>query len=229
MFAEDDLLPISALQHLAFCPRQCALIHVERLWDENRFTAEGHLLHQRVHEEGRELRTDVLSAKALSLRSLRLGLIGQADVVEFHRYHEGDPQGIELLGRPGLWCPFPIEYKRGRPKSNDIDEVQLCCQAMCLEEMLTATISAGALFYGKDRRRSDVAFTDQLRTRTKDLARELHRLVSSEVLPKATYDRKCRSCSLIDQCLPRVSTGRKKVNLYLSKVFAPPAERGDDS
>ena len=135
MYSEDDLLPLSALQHLLFCERQCALIHVEQTWVENRFTAEGRIMHERVHEADRESRRDVRLEYSMPMRSLQLGVVGKADVVEFHRDTE-DPED--------LWRPFPVEYKRGKPKKGNYDKVQLCAQALCLEEMLNIEVSAGA-------------------------------------------------------------------------------------
>ena len=138
MYTEDDLLPISGLQHLLFCERQCALIHLEQVWAENRLTVEGKNMHDRVHEREAESRPGIRIVRALRLRSLRLGLTGMADVVEFHLDSGVRSQGL----------PFPVEYKRGKPKADYSDSVQLCAQAICLEEMLSCTIPAGALFYG---------------------------------------------------------------------------------
>ena len=160
MYEEDELLPLSALQHLIFCERQCALIHVEQAWADNRFTVEGEHLHDRVHDAGGESRGDIRIARGLALRSLRLGLSGIADVVEFHRVTEA---GILLPRVPGCWKPFPVEYKRGRPKRDRCDEVQVCAQAICLEEMLAAYVPNGALFYGATRHRFDVAFDQEIR------------------------------------------------------------------
>lgn len=229
MYEEDDLLPISAIQHLAFCPRQCALIHLERAWEESQLTAEGRLLHERAHEQGRELRERVLAVRGLRLRSLGLGLIGQADVVEFHRCSEDDLAGVPLPGRGGLWRPFPVEYKRGRPKPDDIDEVQLCCQALCLEEMLAVSVPAGAIFYGTERRRTGVEFAAHLRARTRDLAVELHRLMQSRATPEARYSAKCESCSLIGHCLPRTVSRRKSVAQYMAAAFTAGDVGGDDA
>ena len=160
MFAEADLLPVSALQHLLFCERRCALIHLEQLWAENVLTVEGKHLHEKAHDpDAAEKRGDVYIARSLALRSLRIGLAGQADVVEFER----DESGVVLPFKAGKWRPFPVEYKRGKPKRNHCDEVQLCAQALCLEEMLGANIPAGALFYGEPRRRVDVSFDPLLR------------------------------------------------------------------
>src|SRR5438876_1939248 len=151
MFAESDLIPISALQHFVVCPRQCALIHLESVWIENERTAEGRVEHERVDRGGAETRVAVRRAYGVPLRSLRLGLAGRADVVEFHAMPGGGPEQ-----------PFPIEHKRGRPKAGDEDRVQLCAQALCLEEMLRVSVPAGALFYGRTRRRAEVIFDEAL-------------------------------------------------------------------
>jgi CRISPR-associated exonuclease Cas4 len=202
-FAEDELLPISALQHLLFCERQCALIHVERLWAENSLTVEGRHLHERVDEEPGESRGDLRITRGLLVRNLRLGLTGRADVVELHRLPEdAAPDGAMLPGLPGRWQPFPVEYKRGRPKQHRADEVQLCAQALCLEEMLGARVSAGALFYGQTRRRCDIPFDPDLRALTEAAALRLHRLVGSGVTPPPVREPKCDQCSLLAICMP---------------------------
>ena len=189
MYQEDDLLPLSALQHLAFCPRQCALIHVEQLWMENRQTAEGRVLHDRVHRGGGERRGVVRIDYAVRLRSFHLGLTGIADVVEFYR------NGEEVL-------PYPVEHKRGMPKPGNCDRVQLCAQATALEEMLDLSIPEGAIFYGKKRRRELVVFDKSLRLETESLAEELHRLIASGKTPGAEYSPRCDLCSMIDLCKP---------------------------
>lgn len=187
---EDDLLPLSALQHLLFCERQCALIHLEQIWVDNRLTVEGTHLHEQADSGLQESRGDLRITRALPLRSLRLGLSGRSDVVEFHRIEEGS------------WRPFPIEYKRGRPKSHRADEVQLCAQALCLEEMLEVPVPAGALFYGQTRHRLDVPFDAELRRVTEEAAARLHRLVASGITPKAAREPKCDQCSLLEVCMP---------------------------
>ncbi len=191
MYSEDDLIPLSALQHILFCERQCALIHIEQIWIENLFTAEGRIMHERVHEADRQSRGKVRVEYSMWLRSLRLGLIGKADVVEFHRK--------PALQKAGLaeWIPFPVEYKRGKPKKDNCDKVQLCAQALCLEEMLDVEVPCGALFYGKKRRRTDVTFDEALRRQTEDTAMRLHELITSGRTPKPVYMKKCDSCSLI--------------------------------
>lgn len=221
---EDQLLPLSALQHLLFCERQCALIHIEQMWDENRFTAEGRILHERVHAGGDESRRDVRIARGLRLRSLRLGLVGQADVVEFHRAagaKENSSGVVRLTGAQGWWRPFPVEYKRGRPKVHDADRVQLCAQANCLEEMLDTTIQTGALFYGEPRRREDVDFSPELRTLTVKTAERLHLLLQTGRTPPGVSDRRCRLCSLAELCHPGIVGPGKSVARYLGQMLKP--------
>jgi CRISPR-associated exonuclease Cas4 len=222
---EDELLPISGLQHLHFCRRQWGLIHLEQQWQENRLTAEGRLLHERVHDTRTESRVDVLVARGLHLHSFRLGLTGQADVVEFHRVEERGANAVSLPGRQGRWRPFPIEYKRGRPKADACDEVQLCAQAICLEEALGTSIPEGALFYEQKRRRTDVRFDDELRARTEALALRMHELYSAGVTPSASYEKKCDRCSLYDRCLPRAISKRKTVAQYLASALREDGEK----
>lgn len=205
-YTEEDLIMISALQHIAFCPRQCALIHIEQLWDENRMTAEGHIMHERVHEQDHESRGNVRIEYGLPLRSLRLGLIGKADVVEFHR-----------LGKD-TWLPFPVEYKRGKPKPDDCDLIQLCAQAICLEEMLSVSVSKGAIFYGRTRRRLDVSFGNDLRRITEETAARAHRLIASGVTPPPVYEKRCERCSLIGECLPKAIGKKSSVKRYLAQM-----------
>ncbi len=221
MFTEDDLRPLSALQHLVFCERQCALIHIEQIWLENRFTAEGKLLHERADAAGHESRVDLRVARAVALRSLRLGLSGRADVVEFQRA-EGDQQGVRLPGAAGRWRPFPVEYKRGKPKKHRADEVQLCAQALCLEEMLSMPVGEGALYYGRKRRRQAVAFDVGLRELTERMARRLHELLASGRTPEPVNDRRCDDCSLREVCLPAAPTGSARA--YVDRLLAPEAE-----
>ncbi len=216
-FTDDELLPISALQHLAFCPRQWALIHLEGQWKDNRLTAEGILAHGRVHEAETEVRGDLRVARGLRLRSLRLGLVGQVDVVEFHKISD-DSEGVILDGVPGRWEPAIIEYKHGKPKIGHEDEVQLCAQALCLEEMLGVSLSSAGIFYGQPRRRSEVVLNDNLRDETEKLVDLLHRLTGSGQTPAPEYSSRCRSCSLLNECLPRIAGGRKNISRYLSQV-----------
>ncbi|MBM4055463.1 MAG: CRISPR-associated protein Cas4 [Planctomycetes bacterium] len=202
-YNEDDLIQLSALQHFVFCKRQCALIHIEQLWNENQFTAEGRILHDKVDTADRESRGNIRIEYGVPLRSLRLGLIGKADVVEFHR--QGD-----------TWHPFPVEYKRGKPKADNCDKVQLCAQAMCLEEMLNCAINEGALFYGTTRHRQGVIFDTALRTETEETARNVHELIRSGITPKPEYSKKCKSCSLVELCMPKVCDTKGRASKYLT-------------
>ncbi|MCR4320517.1 MAG: CRISPR-associated protein Cas4 [Candidatus Brocadiaceae bacterium] len=211
-YTEDELIQLSALQHLVFCERQCALIHIEQVWSENLFTAEGRIMHDKVDTANRESRGNIRIEYGVPMRSLRLGLIGKADVVEFHK-----PCPVMYLnGNSDKWIPFPVEYKRGKPKGGNCDKVQLCAQALCLEEMMNVEIPEGALFYGQTRHRLDVKFDSALRTATEEAAKKLHELIASGITPKAEYSKKCERCSLVDLCLPKVSS---KASNYLLKVM----------
>ena len=206
LYNEDDLIMLSALQHFLFCPRQCALIHIEQLWQENRLTAEGRILHERVHSAGSESRRKVRVEFDMPIRSLELGLIGRADVVEFH------------LQDDGQWQPYPVEYKRGRPKKDDSDLVQLCAQALCLEEMLAVEVPEGALYYGKKKRRTVVKFDSRLRQTTRETAKALHDLLGNCRTPLPEYRRRCNSCSFIDLCLPKTVGKRRTASGYLRRA-----------
>lgn len=211
IFAEADLVPLSALQHYLFCPRQCALIHVEQIWVESGLTAEGRIQHERVDEGGAEKRRDVKRVFGLPIRCLRLGLVGKADVVEFHRQPDG------------RWMPYPVEHKRGRRKQEDWDRVQLCAQALCLEEMLGVSVPEGALFYGKEQRREVVEIGDALRRETEEVAAAVHRMLSEGRTPPPEYAPKCDNCSLLETCLPRAVGGRgNRVARYLASVLEEP-------
>lgn len=200
---DEDLIPISALQHYLYCPRQCALIHIERQWAESRHTAEGRLLHKRADQPQSERRKGVRTVTAMPLLELQLGITGVADVVEFHRDGE-----IEQA--------FPVEYKRGRPKTHHADEVQLCAQALCLETMLRQPVVSGALFYGQTRRRKDIAFDDELRTLTRRTIESTRQMIFSGKTPLARYEAKrCDACSLIDLCQPRLLNRAHSVEHWL--------------
>lgn len=190
--AEDALIPLSALQHHVFCPRQCALIHVEGLWAEDGATAEGRLLHDKVDAGGSESRPGVRVARGIALRSLALGVAGKADAVEFHR--------PAAPGRPPQ--PFPVEYKRGKPKAHRADEVQLCAQALCLEEMFGLPVPQGALFYGVTRRRQPVQFDEDLRALTAAVAARTRETIASQRTPPPIRMPACRRCSLEALCQP---------------------------
>ena len=211
---EEELLPLSGLQHFTFCRRQWALIYVENQWQENLRTVEGSLEHRRAHDEAaRERRGDTLILRGLAVISRELGLTGKCDVVEFH----ADPAGIPLRGEEGRWRPEPVEYKAGRPKEHLADELQLCAQAMCLEEMLCCSIPSGALFYGQTRRRSGVAFGEELRQAVRDACAQMRQYVRRGYTPGARPEKFCNACSLKDLCLPQLSR-RGSVADYLRRV-----------
>ena len=211
MYSEDDLLQLAGLQHLVFCERQWGLIHIECLWNENSLTVEGQHLHKKVHDDDTTGENGARIARGVRLRSLQLGLSGIADVVEFHPSDDG----VRLPKKRGLWQPFPVEYKRGRPKRDRCDEVQLCAQALCLEEMLEVQIPAGALFYGSTRRRYDVEFSEDLRSETTSLAERMHMLFDNAETPSASFSRKCRKCSLLPVCIPETTGTPRSAVEYL--------------
>jgi len=232
-FTDEELVPLSGLQHLAYCERQWALIHLEGQWTENRFTVEGNIMHERTDQTDTEVRSDTRIARGLRLRSLRLGLVGKADVVEFHRVTEqpngqGSATSVRLRGASGRWRPYPVEYKRGRPKRERCDEVQLCAQALCLEEMLCTTIKRGALFYGQRRRRKEVELDQPLRQETERLTRRLHQLMSDGHTPRPPAGRqRCRNCSLRSVCLPNAASGGSAehyLRSYLDHEVEDPGE-----
>ncbi|MBN2326738.1 MAG: CRISPR-associated protein Cas4 [Candidatus Omnitrophica bacterium] len=227
MSDEDNLIPVSAIAHMAFCPRRVALIYIEHVWEENIATLEGAHLHERVDREGRvESRGDVRLVRGLRLRSMRLGLTGKADMIEFHRLaHHDDPQtGVELPHISGRWRPFPVEYKRGKLRNEEGYIAQLCAQALCLEEMLGVPVPNGAIFFGKTRRRLDVKFDDALRQKTDRLTTQLHQLFRSSQTPQAHFQKKCNFCSLKNLCLPKAMKSRHNAHWYISTIFEHPTE-----
>ncbi|KAB2638658.1 MAG: CRISPR-associated protein Cas4 [Verrucomicrobia bacterium] len=204
MFTEDQLLPLSALQHWLYCPRQCGLIHLEQVWAENQFTAEGQVLHHKAHEGPDESKAGVRITRSMPVRSFLLGISGQCDIVEFQR--NGDV--------------VPVEYKRGKPKSHRADDVQLCAQVMCLEEMLAVTVPSGFLFYGENRRRFPVEFDDPLRQLVTETAAALHAMIESRVTPLAEYDPcRCDACSLIDICQPKALRFKRGAQAWFSAAL----------
>ncbi len=223
MIPEEDLVPISALQHLLFCERQWALIHLEGAWAENRFTAGGRILHERVHGSEAETRRDLRVCRGLALRSLQWGLIGKSDVVEFYRLPEGLGAGVSLPGRKGRWQPFPVEYKAGKPKIEWCDEVQLCAQALCLEEMLGVAVPRGALFYGRPHQRTECDLGGPLRQETERVLGRLRELLEGRDRPRGRFDRKCESCSLADTCLPRLGRQPRSARAYVEDLFLNPS------
>lgn len=228
LFSEDDLLPLSVLADLLFCERRAALHLIERIWVDNLFTVEGTHLHQKIDQYlPVESRDSLRIYRGLMLRSLRIGLIGKADVVEFHLVREkgdfsatGLEMSIPLAGISGRWLPYPVEYKRGRLRHERGFEAQLCAQALCLEEMLHCAVPEGAIFYGKNRRRQAVRFDERLRKETEAAALRLHDLFRSGKTPPARYEKKCDSCSLLELCLPKIAGAAKNVDRFLSRMLA---------
>ena len=219
MFSEDDLLPLSGLQHMAFCERRWALVHIENIWEDNRFTAEGTALHDKAHSAEIESRPGVLIRRTLPLHSFRLGLSGQADIVEFQPAKPGE-SGAAFENRRGLWRPYPIEYKRSRDKAGSIAyRVQLCAQAICLEEMLSTPVPEGAIYDGTTRRRQTVALDSYLRSEVEALAREMHRLFAAGFTPAPVLKKACQSCSLKERCFPERLSGQHSITSYYRKFL----------
>ena len=217
VFDERDLLPLSGLQHLVFCERQCALIHVEQIWEENDLTTSGAILHRKVDSVGAEARKDLRVVRSVRVRSLALGLTGRIDALELRRDGSEGATGtpVRVPGLKGRWRLMPVEYKRGRPKDNDCDRVQLCAQALCLEEMTGAFIPDARMYYGSPRRRFEVTLDDPLRDRTRCWARRFHELIRSGLTPPAVEEPKCKNCSLKQRCLP--PKGNRSVRAYVDR------------
>ncbi|MDR3049219.1 MAG: CRISPR-associated protein Cas4 [Elusimicrobiota bacterium] len=205
MYRDDELLQLSGLQHLLYCPRQCALAYMEMQWADNSFTAKGIIMHDKVHAEKIERRKNVVIERDMYIKSFSLGLVGKADVVEFHKSEN-------------LMTPFPVEYKSGKAKKDNTDKVQLCAQALCLEEMMKIKIPNGAIFYGKTKNRLNVDFDESLRDETIALAKDFHNLIESGITPKAQISEKCNNCSLKELCLPELAAGKKSVKKYLQEI-----------
>lgn len=213
-YTDDNLLALSGIQHFYFCKRQWALIHIERQWEENQRTVEGQHIHERADDPFiSETRGEVIISRAYPLISYRLGLYGIADVIEYVRASEG----ITLPGREGYWKVCPVEYKRGRPKIDERDEVQLCAQVMCLEEMLHTRIDTADFFYHEIRRRFHLTITKELRDLVISLSSEMHHLFNEGHTPPATTSQNCKACSLVEICVPKLTLKSPSVDLYLKK------------
>ncbi len=214
-YAEEDFLQLSGLQHFKFCRRQWALIHIEQQWAENFRTTDGSLMHQNAHDAGfRESRGDLFITRGVSVFSPTLGGSGQCDVLE---YRQGSV-GIPIRGKEGLWQPYPVEYKRGSPREDTGDTLQLCGQALCLEEMLCCDIPEGALYYGEIRRRVPVQFTEALRSQVQELLAQMRDLYRRGHTPKVKPSKSCNACSLRDLCLPKLMKSRS-VAAYLKDAM----------
>ncbi len=221
---DGEYLQMSGIQHFAFCRRQWALAYLEQQWSENLRTAEGRLLHERCHDESfREKRGGLLTVRGMRVISHRLQLSGTCDVVEFH----ADPNGVPLQGQEGLWLPVPVEYKRGSPKQSDADRLQLCAQAMALEEMLVCQIPRGALFYAQTHRRELVELTPELRQKTAGMAQEMNRYFARGHTPRVKPGKHCNACSLKALCLPALYR-RVDVGAYIQEhLEETTAEEGE--
>ena len=206
MYSEEDYLMLSGIQHFAFCRRQWAIIHIEQQWAENYRTTAGELMHKKAHDAGSfEKRGDLLIVRGLHISSHELGVSGQCDIVEFHQ----DETGVEVFGYDGKWNLVPIEYKHGAAKGNNADELQLCAQAICLEEMFQTSIPDGYLYYGENRRRSYVEFTDNLRDEVRKMAKEMHELFRRGYTPNVKPGKQCKACSLENLCVPKLQKAMK--------------------
>lgn len=221
-YADDELLSLSGIQHFHFCKRQWALIHVEQQWKDNLRTTEGHFLHERVDDPFfTECRGDVRISRAFPLVSYSLGLYGIADVIEYIR----SETGVEIPGCDGVWTMRPVEYKRGKPKIDERDEVQVCAQVMCLEEMFGIHIATADFYYYEIRRRVHINITDELRDLVRSLAEEMHIFFREGITPPAQKNRKCKLCSLFDICMPKLTKKKKSVEGYLRKHVSDACNR----
>ena len=213
MYNEEDFLQLSGIQHFAFCRRQWALAYIELQWQENVRTVEGKLLHENAHDAAiKEKRGNLIVVRAMPVHSREMGISGECDVVEFHR----SENGIPISGREGKYIVIPVEYKRGKPKSNDIDALQVAAQALCLEEMLCCDIPFGYLYYGEIRRREKIEFSKEIRKEVCEMFREMHGYFSRQYTPKVRWSKSCNACSLKDICLP-VLGKNKSVKNYLDE------------
>jgi len=210
-------MPISALQHFLFCERQCALIHLEQQWADNKLTVRGNILHEKVDEGEEEKRPDVIISRSLRLSSEKFGISGVADRVDFFLCAEG---GTKIVGREGLWRPVPVEYKHGVSKQDDWDRVQMCAQALCLEEMLNCEVESGVLFYWKVRRRENVILDDGLRGKTVEAIESLRHMFQSRTTPPPVLKDGCRNCSLMDICLPE-NLSSTRARKHFERLFEP--------
>lgn len=219
-YSEEDFLLLSGIQHVAFCERQWALIHIEQAWAENVRTIEGKYLHERADNPFKdETRKDIRVVRAMPIVCKKLGLRGVADVVEFHKTREAiEGITVRLKNRKGWWRPYPVEYKRGRPKSDDRDAVQLCAQAIALEEMLGVSIDTGFLYYAQTKRRVEIAFDQRLRKLVEELSKKMHKMFTEEKTPRAKKGKHCSLCSLKEICQPELTIRHRSVKEYLARM-----------
>lgn len=219
-YGDEEFLMLSGIQHIAFCERQWALIHVEQQWGENLLTVEGRHLHERADDPFfTEKRKDLVRFRSVQLASKKLGLFGRADIVEWRLADAGDSNALILPGYEGVWKPMPVEYKRGNPKPDERDEVQLCAQAICLEEAHNINIDKGALYYGETRHRNEVVLNIDLRKKVSSYALRMHQLYYDNLTPSPIYKSHCKACSLYDICLPKQIVNVQPVKDYLNSLL----------
>ncbi|MGI6727227.1 MAG: CRISPR-associated protein Cas4 [Anaerovoracaceae bacterium] len=212
-YKEEDFLLLSGIQHFVFCKRQWALIHIEQQWQENLRTVEGNILHEKTHDNSiKEKRGDLIVSRGMSVFSRSLGITGTCDVVELH----STPDGVNIYGREGTYKPVPVEYKRGKPKEDESDILQLCAQAICLEEMLLCEIPEAFLFYGEIKRRIKIDLDDGVRNRVKNIVKEMHELYDKRYTPKVKPTKACKACSLAEICMPKLCKN-PSANYYIKK------------
>lgn len=220
MFTDGELLMLSGIQHIAFCERQYALAYIEDQWQENLLTLQGHRLHERVDDPFEsEKHNDTIFLRGVNILSYKLGLYGKADLIELKRTNVANQMSIQLDGYDGYWMVKPVEYKRGKPKPDVYDEVQLCAQVFCLEEMYEVSIPQAEIFYGEPHRRSIVEINSSLRNLTIQHAQRMHQLFVTGVTPKPIYKKHCHSCSLFNICKPKQISNSISVKDYLSKML----------
>jgi CRISPR-associated exonuclease Cas4 len=216
LYTEEQLLPLSAVGQFVHCPRRFALLHLEQQWEDNRFTAEGTILHEKTDSGVRESRDSVRIVRSLRLCSYELGVYGIADVVEFHRVSKEDI-GVTLPKASGKWQPYPVEFKRGAATNLDGYKAQLCLQAFCLEEMLKVSIPEGALFLGEKQGRMKVAFTPALRAQVVNACHAMQQLFASGETPPPTFGKWCASCSIVEECHPKLIASHRSAYMWLER------------
>lgn len=219
-YEDDEFLMLSGIQHIAFCERQFALAYIEMQWAENILTVEGHHLHEHADDPFfTEKRNDLIRFRAVQMVSKKLGLYGRADIVEWRKFSDEDSNTVILPGYEGKWKPMPVEYKHGKPKPDERDEVQLCAQAVCLEEAHNITIEKGALYYGETRHRHEVVLDKILRNKVEGYALRMHQLYNDSFTPPPMYKPHCKSCSLYNICLPKPIANAQPVGIYLKNML----------
>lgn len=233
MFNEDEWIPISALAHFSFCPRRVFLIHSENLWAENQWTTEGRVLHETTDTQTRKSSRSVRFVRSLRLACAEEGLYGVADVVEFKRVDghdfsqqrsEFDSDGVSLPNCKGRWFPVPIEFKRGKTRTDESYEIQVCAQALCLEDKFALSIPFGYIYFGQSGHRNKIELSVSLRETTRNMIKDVRETLFSDITPKPLKSKKCRQCSLVDLCLPEIAKSGS-VERYIRRNLAENQEQ----